>query len=91
MITKNDDGSVLIVVDKIHLKLNPNELTQADIELITAYNPDNADQVIADEIKMRSIHKQIIDKGEFDLIAEMIAENPNTWFINYCNSRNIEI
>ena len=91
MIEVKENGQVLIVSGKIHLSLNGNEATEQELQLIAEMNPDNADQVIADEIKMRSIHKQIIDKGEFDLIAEMIAENPNTWFINYCNSRNIEI
>ena len=89
MITKYEDGSVLIVVDKIHLKLNPNELTQAEIDLITAYNPDNAEQVIAAEIKMRKTHKDILAKDELEIIEQMVAEDPNKWFIDYCNSRNI--
>ncbi len=89
MITKNEDGSVLIVVDKIYLKLNPNELTQGDIALITAYNPDNAEDVIASEIKMRNIHAQIIALDEIELIAEMIEFDPNGWFVSYCTMNNI--
>jgi len=91
MIEVKENGQVLIVSGKIYLMLNGNEATEQELQLIAEMNPDNADQVIADEIKMRSIHKQIIDKGEFDLIAEMIAENPNTWFVNYCEMSGIEL
>jgi hypothetical protein len=78
-------------VGHIHLKLNSNELTQREIDLIKAYNPDNADEVIAGEIKMRSIHAQIIALDELDLISEMVQANPNGWFVDYCNSRGIEL
>lgn len=89
MIQKNDDGSVLIVVDKIHLKFNPNPLTQNEIDLITAYNPENTEEVIAGEIKMREVHSKILELDELELIEQMIESDPSGWFITYCNSRNI--
>ena len=89
MITKNDDGSVSIVVDKIHLKLNPNPLTQFDIDLITAYNPENTEEVIAGEIKMREVHAKILQLDQLELIAEMIEFDPNGWFVSYCTMNNI--
>lgn len=89
MITKYEDGSVLIVADKIQLKLNPNELTQNEIALITAYNPDNAEQVIAAEIKMRNVHAQILQLDELEIIEQMIEADPNGWFVNYCDQNDI--
>jgi len=91
MIKINEDQTISIVFGSVHLKLNPNELTQRDIELITAYNPDNAEQVIAHEIKMRGIHSKIIALGEFEQIEQMVEADPNRWFVDYCNLRGIEL
>jgi len=91
MITTLENGSIQIVVGNTYLALNGNDLTQADIDLITAYNPDNTEQVIAEEIKMRSIHKKIIAKNQFDLIEQMVGFDPNGWFIAYCTQAGITI
>jgi hypothetical protein len=91
MIEKRENGQVLIVSGNIHLMLNGNEATEQELQLIAAMNPDNADEVIADEIKMRSIHKKIIAKKQFDLIEEMVAFDPNGWFVAYCTQVGIKI
>jgi len=91
MITTLENGSIQIVVGNTYLGLNGNDLTQHDIDLITAYNPDNAEQVIAAEIKMRSIHKQIIEKNQFELIAQMVEADPNGWFVAYCTQVGIQL
>lgn len=91
MITEHETGEVTIQAGNVILKLNPNPPTQDELDRIAAYNPDNADEVIEQERKMRSIHKRIIDFNQLGLIEEMIGQNPNQWFITYCQQKGIEL
>lgn len=62
-----------------------------DVLSIQELSANEIEEIVQHEIKMRGIHAQIIARDENELIAQMVEEDPNGWFIDYCELSGIEI
>jgi len=79
------------------LLLNGDSLSDDEIAIIrdrltTQGMDDNEiDAVINSEIKIRTVHANIIELNQFELIAQMVESDPNGWFVCYCQLAVIDI
>ena len=90
-ITLHLNGAELTPEERVFIIQNLSQSKIIDDNGEHPYTSDEIQDVIDHEEKMRSIHSQIIALDELDLISEMVQANPNGWFVDYCNSRGIEI
>ena len=85
----------------VQLLLNGNEMSfDEQTELYDALQSQGHDEAscaltVAGEVKSRQTHKAIIDvcnnEGRWPALVQLVGENPNGWYITFCNDHGIEI